>query len=216
MGTISLLVSFGVVAMLYGRDVIEDRACLLFLLGSTTILALGGFPLWLLLILPFFPAFYEATFRYPHRKKRSWQWVLFLILPGALLTLCRYTDVYDFPVWVFSCITVVLLCLELEVHCLPVWLADKTGVFLLLNTPYLYSFLAVLAGQYAWFRTWEHWLIIATCAFLTWAIHKGLKPVVSKYANQSALYAHLSREPIASLFSAIVVWTMVVQMLVRI
>ena len=175
MGTISLLVSFGVVAMLYGRDVIEDRACLVFLFGSTTILALGGLPLWLLLNLPTFPAFYEATFRYAKRSKRSWQWILFILLPGTLLTICRYANVYDPPVWVLSCLTAVLLCLEFKVHCLPAWLSGKEGWFRLLNAPYLYSFLVVLAGQYAWFRTGENWVTIAACAILTWTIDEGVR-----------------------------------------
>ena len=208
MGTVSLVVSFGVAAMLYGRDTIEDSASLAFLLGSMTILALGGFPVWLMLLLPLFPAWFEAVFRFPKRCKRSGLWLVFMLLPGIALTIIQYSGIYHIPSWVFCSQAGMMLCLELMVHCLPVYLSDDERMSRVLNIPYLYSFLASIAGQYAWFRVHEQWVFILLCCSVPYGIHHGLRALLHHKA--SLLWQRrLDKEPQLSFIAAICIWGMI-------
>ncbi|MCL2497815.1 MAG: hypothetical protein FWF06_04290 [Symbiobacteriaceae bacterium] len=120
MGTIGIILSFAVVALLFGRGLLEDSATIPFMICAICICALGGYHLWLLHMIPFFPCWFEAIFRLPGARRRRSPWVLLCLAPGALYAANSYFAQLPLPIWIATLQTAILCALELELHTLPV------------------------------------------------------------------------------------------------
>jgi hypothetical protein len=212
MGTIGLILSIFVCALLYSRKTIAETSAVPFVLLSTVIFSLGGTIVWLMLILPFLSAWFEAIFRLKRTNPRPTLWVALILLPSAIALPLLAFDLIQLPMRFITTQAAIMLALDLKLYAAPEW----GGSFKLLHSEIIsFTFAAVVSFAAIYFGS-RYWLEIHEPIGYLYAITFGVVAVVSLvhkmllHPRLAELNAKLDVKITTAIITAAIMWVFII------